>query len=172
MKNIVTVIALGALLTGCASVREREHVAHVDVLNYGIYSAKVTSNSPAPTVAIGKFDWASNARIVKATSTIDAKLGLRFGFDFQPTGEPDGSMITVTVVTIFPAPGLKNGDTAAKFAREAYKLDVPIGEPTTYFYTFEKDWEIVCGRWQFQVWYNGNKFAQQNFDVVSSSCHP
>ncbi len=172
MKNVVVVIAVGALLSGCAGVPGSRNVSHVDILNYGIYSAEVTSSSRAPSVAIGKLDWASNIRIVKTTSTIEAKLGLRFGFDYRPIGEPNGSIAAVTIVTIFPAPGLKNADTGATFARDSVKLDVGIGEPTTYFYTFEKDWELVCGQWQFQVWYDGNKLAQQNFEVVSPRCSP
>lgn len=170
MKNVLAAIAAGVLLAGCAGVPSGGNIVRADILNYGVYSADVTSSTKAPTVAIGKFDWASGSRVKKATSTIEAELGLRFGFDFEPVGEPDGSTVTVTVVTIFPAPGLKNADTGVTFARESYKLNVLVGKPTTYFYTFEKDWELVCGKWQFQVWYNGNKLAQQDFDVVSSRC--
>ena len=47
-----------------------------------------------------------------------------------------------------------------------YSRTKKIGETVYLGYGFENAWEIVPGKWTFEVWYQGKKLATQSFAVT------
>ena len=166
-RGVGSILALSVAASAGAQTQD---VTKVEILNYGLYAGERIRSEAAPSVTIGKFDELSGVKNIEITTVVPAQIGERFGFEFRPTGILNGEPIALTIVTNFPKPGLRNSETGNSSLHDVYDLKVNLGANTAYIYTFEKPWELVCGKWQFEIWYRSQKLAEQDFQVVSPSC--
>jgi hypothetical protein len=141
-------------------------ITNATVEDYGIYTAESLSKQAAPGTATGTVTPIDNITLAATTHTIPAQIGVRFGFHFTLSGEPDGATVTLHEVTIFPAPGLTNPSTQQTKAKSEFDWTAILGKTTFKGYTFQHDWELVPGTWTLQVWYQGRELAEQSFNVV------
>jgi len=49
--------------------------------------------------------------------------------------------------------------------RDVYELQSWIGQTYTS-YSFDEEWELIPGKWKFEVWHKGKKLCEQSFTVV------
>jgi len=160
------------LLVACATMlRAQTNGVRVDgatVSNPGIYSLSVMTDIPDPNTAAGIRHTVGDLTLVTRTTTIPARIGVHFGFYFTVNGASEGGNVQVRYVNRFPGPGLTNPGTGETTHEEEYSQDVAIGGSNYKGWSFDHDYELVPGRWTFEIWYGDRKIAEQSFDVVAA----
>jgi hypothetical protein len=143
------------------------------VLWAGTYSAQIVGTVDQPATAMGKTNKLGSIRKLETTTTIRAKLGVSFGFEYALLGEPAGGQAPIEIVVILPDPGFLNPADGKRTRRERWRPSPStLGGATIVGYQFEKDWEIIPGRWTFQIWQSDRKLGEQSFCVVVEEAPP
>ena len=116
-----------------------------------------------PTTASGTHNVVDNIELVQRTDHIPAIRGTRFGFRFIIKGSSQGQQIKIVRRNLVP--GLRNPKTGNIFYSYEYELAKNIGEETYAGYSFDENWELIPGKWTFQIFYEGRKLAEKTFNV-------
>ena len=118
----------------------------------------------APNTISGKANNVIASQLVQSTTTIKAAVGTTFGILVKLFGEPGGAVVTSHFRCIHP----KLTDPASGRSSETddWESPRPIGTPRYVSYTFDRDWELVAGRWTIQVMSDGKILAEKTFEVI------
>jgi hypothetical protein len=133
------------------------------VTEVGIYSARVVKTFDVPGVAGGTNQGLDSFTLVQATTNVPARIGTRFGFRYLIHGTPSNAPILLKMVGEHPP--LKDPQTGKTQSRDEYQLESWIGQTYTS-YSFDNEWELIPGKWKFEVWYDNKKLCEQSFTVV------
>lgn len=167
MRTLWAAVAFVVLAAGSAPA-EPPSVARAEIVWAGLYEAEVTGTVSQPHTAIGRTNQLSNIRKLRATTTVEGRLGVSFGLEYQLRGKPDGADVPITIVVILPKAGLRNPANAEPTYRERWRPSAQvIGGRTLVGYTLEHDWEVVAGLWTFEIWSEDEKLGEQAFCVVT-----
>lgn len=136
---------------------------NISIVDYGIYASdtyeKLSSHeSPTGWVTIQR-----NVRLLSKTDVVPATLGIKFGFRYEIKGELEGSH--VVILRTFKYPGLADRKSGKVFHETKLVQHGKVGHPSYIGYVFEKEWELVPGRWSFEISRDGNKLAERSFTV-------
>ncbi|MCB1451877.1 MAG: DUF3859 domain-containing protein [Nitratireductor sp.] len=134
----------------------------VDIGVYQIRKGEVTGNSATPTGEISAVD---EAMLLEPGTGITARIGLEFGFRYVVEGLPEGAPVELDFVQTYPAPGLQSPDGGAPQRSVRFRRTKTIGKTEYLGYGFEQDWEMVPGKWTFEVWQGESKLLFQTFEV-------
>ncbi|MDE2018105.1 MAG: DUF3859 domain-containing protein [Hyphomicrobiales bacterium] len=141
-------------------------VDRVQVVEYGIYTATVTSKVASPGTSSGTISLLGDIRHATTTTRIPVQMGEHFGYRYRVFGAPVGALADLTFVTVFPAPGLKKPGAAPKRS-DTYVAAKRIGAVSYTGYTLDHPWELLPGTWTFQIWDGGRKLAERKFTLVA-----
>jgi len=137
-----------------------------EITEYGIYKPgdffDVKYNSKAPTNLIKGYE---RTPPYKVTDLIPVELGLTFGFCYSISGIDNGNKIQIEWMVKHPKykPSSKNNKTSY-----SYFKTLNVENRVASFcpiYTFEKDWELVEGDWEFTVSYNSKALLNKSFST-------
>ena len=156
---------LGAVMGG-AFAQGAGKVDRIEIVEVGIYRAETATIESAPGTASRQHNKLSETRLVAPTTRVDAKIGVHFGMRYRVVGRPSGVSVKLTSITQYPAPGLKNPSAGNVQARGEHSLFATIAQINYRGYVFERDWELVPGKWTIELWDGNRKLASQAFDVV------
>lgn len=161
MKNLI-VIAFLAFAT--QSLAADTQVTGIEIVNFGIYAADITSTTPENS-GIGH-NVVTNQKLAARTATIPAQIGVHFGVECKVLGSPAGAQVTVRRVTRFPSVGLQR--PGAKEPTYVSERDVTklIGNVSYSDYSIDDSWEAIPGKWRLEFWIDGRKLAEQEFTLV------
>jgi len=146
---------------------EAQTVQKIVISDPGIYRFEVEKVDRTPDSVSTGFKTIRNVELVQKTERIPGVLGTSFGVRFEIVGEPQGTLVTLKLVTRFPAPGLRNPAGKVLLTSENDR-QFRIGEPTSRSYSFDEPWEIVPGIWTLEFWYEGKLVGAQKFEVVNA----
>lgn len=141
-------------------------VDRVTIIEKGIYLAEAAKDIEDKNVAAGATSVLNNVRLAKDTTTVPARVGTRFGFRAETDGSPIGAKVQLKVVIKYPEPGIINPNTHETTHRDEVIKTVALGGTRWTGYTMDDPWEVVPGRWTFEIWDGDRKLAEQNFTVV------
>ncbi len=102
---------------------------------------------------------------LKTARKIPATLGVRFGFDFEVAGLPP-EQVELRAVTIYPPIHRPDGSVAT-----SHEFPYPPFTPvdgrvaTTFGFGFDKDCELVPGKWTMQIWRGDNMVVEKTFEI-------
>jgi hypothetical protein len=169
--SILRVLAaiLALIVCGIApACAEPPSVARADVLWAGLYEAEVGGSIAQPDTAAGRTNELFNTRKLRATTTVEGRLGASFGLEYALIGKPAGASVPITIVVRLPKAGLKNPAKPERTYREQWvAAPKPIGSSNFVGYTFEHTWEVVPGLWIFEIWSDDQKLGEQSFCVLA-----
>lgn len=168
MKLLMTCLWLALGTTGVLA--QTLGLEKIEIIEPGIYAAAVSTRTEAPDSTIGSRSYLDTLHTATAlTTTIRPHVGLHFGFRFLIVGEPIGRQVTLTLVTNFPPPGLRQPTAAQAVQRDSYVQTARLGSESFIGYTFDETWEMVPGVWKFEIWdeHNHRKLAEQSFTVTA-----
>jgi hypothetical protein len=99
---------------------------------------------------------------------IPAKLGINFGFRFTMTGLPPMTNVSFRKVVTYPAMHLPDGTISKNYETIITFTTSAEGTVTNKVagYGFDHPFELVTGKWRFELWYGDHKLTEQVFDVV------
>jgi len=152
-----SVLAVGLLISATSAAAQE-----AQFLNVGIYSADDNGTTEVDEDGVGH-QLVKNERLALSTNTVPLKSGAMFGFQFKTTGVPEGAEIRVELH--YPAPGamppgaekpLLVSTDSVKASKGAYFESYSLSEP----------WEMLPGKWAFELWYGRKKLGEQDFTLV------
>jgi hypothetical protein len=163
MRTVLAMVALLFAMVGAQA--QAPTVTDAKIMQKGTLDAKVTDKTVAPGVVTGAIEQATYRFVTNATS-MEARKGVSFGFEYRLNGSPDGAKVTVRKVTIFPSPGIRNPKTGEVSMRSEYIETNTIGQRVLKAYNLDNDWEVVPGEWVQQVWVGEKKVAEEAFTLT------
>jgi hypothetical protein len=107
------------------------------------------------------------AEITNVTNRVSAKMGVSFGIAYQITNIPlkDGAIIEVERSITFPSMKKPDGSTVNSYSG-TIKLAVKNGRVAAQTgYTFEYNYELVPGIWEFALSFEHKTLCKQSFMV-------
>jgi hypothetical protein len=159
------VLAAVLLILGSTSVYGQK-VTGAEIVDYGILKkVKSEGTLDAPNTISGKVNNVMASQLVRSTTTIKAAVGTTFGIFVKLLGEPDGAVVTSHFRCIHPK--LTDPASARSSETDDWESPRPIGMPRYVSYTFDRDWELVAGKWTIQVLFDGKVLAEKTFDVIA-----
>ena len=160
-SRFLAIIALTTLTVGsCASVGGKAPAPNVKITEYGIYELNLVGaveNSDAPKSTVLQSD---TFRLVEKATTVKIAKGLSFGISYI-LDEPGSGSIEIVRKIVHP----QYYDPYSKRNLTEYvsKRTLKPGELDHQAYQLTEDFEMVAGKWSFQLWYAGQLLAQQTF---------
>lgn len=155
------------LLVNLSSIAhaQKVRVDRIDIIGKRIYQVTVGKLIPdkrAPTGVV-----ASVIKVTKSedTATLHARIGLEFGIQYVIVGSPKGALVPIRIVNVYPNQGLRNPKTHRIVRRVEFVRNKIVGDVIDAGYAFENGWEIVPGRWRFELWYKNRELVEQSFIV-------
>lgn len=137
-----------------------------ETLAFGTFTApKVSGYRRAATRNSPPADGVEKYRFDNFTSEIPMEIGKMFGIEYQINTKPKGRPIQITTIIRFPDPGLSD-PKGHNYLESKDTNFVEIGRPQLHGYGFDEDWELVPGKWVFEVWYKKAKLISKTFTVV------
>ncbi len=129
----------------------------------GLYATVIEGEREEQGATGGKVVVVSQISLIKETDTIQLRKGARFGFYITLHCEQEIEA-EIEILLIHPEffDPYKNEWTS----RSKTRMRIKSGRPRFYGYLFEEDYEMVSGYWIFEVFYNGNRYATQIFNVI------
>ena len=106
------------------------------------------------------------------TSTVPARVGIRFGTRFRVVGTPANQTTKLRSVWRFPEPGLRKPQTGTLYRQSIADTAAMIGAQGMRGYTFDAAWEILCGEWIQEVWFGERKLLSRTFTVEGCEGRP
>ena len=153
-------------LTSISGAAGAQSIQRIDITEYGIYRAHVTNEISALGTPTGTVALVNEIKLVQATTTVPARLGVSFGIRFKIVGRKGGS-VNLKMVTLIPQPGIRNPKTGNTSVRSEYLRTKKINSVHYSDYSFDSPWEIVAGKWTLEIWDGNRKLASQSFNVVA-----
>jgi len=141
--------------------QEKVHVTGAKVTEVGIYQAQVVTGET--NAARVKLQGLNEFKLLKNTTNVPARVGIRFGFRYEILGTPTNAPITLTIVGKHPP--IKNATTGKIETKDTYSLRSWIGKTYTSN-SLDEESDLVPGQWTFEVWHGGKKLCEQSFLVV------
>lgn len=160
MKKTPLVLLMVLAVCGVAVAAD---VTGATLTGSGIFSEKHRGVQTAPDTAAGFIYTASQPKLVRATDEVVAKRGTSFGIMYTINGEPTNA--TVPLVVRVHHPRMYNPETKETTRVGEYRTKAAIGGPNYDAYTFAHDWEMVPGKWTFEVSHAGRVLLTKSFNV-------
>ena len=162
----ILMLLLPLLFAPIGAHGEYVRVDRIDVVKKGIYVIETGKETPDANTPTGKIMAVTTVKNIESTSTIPARLGLEFGFQYVVVGEPSDANVSLDIVTIYPSQGLRDPSSQQPVHKSKYQRTKKIGDTVYLGYGFENAWEAEPGTWTFQIWYENRKMVDQSFSVV------
>jgi hypothetical protein len=135
----------------------------LDIIDYGIYSLRVTRRVEAPGDVSRERNVVSDVRLIRKEREIIAQPGRSFGYQFRIT-DPALAGRPIVLRTIYPR--LTNPETGHSATRQERVIRVRPGVPVYDGYRFDYRWEMAEGIWRFQIVIDGKVVSDQRFKIV------
>lgn len=181
MKRILslTLMALAALLALAplapasaakarpASAKKAEApkvaVTGAKVLEFGVYTSTVTKREKTATVVDGIKDRATDFKLVRKSTLVDAGLGTGIGMKYVLRGTPKGAMVNIDVVVRHPA--MVNPETKEPMTQSTATFERVIGQGEYAVWSFDTPGDLVPGEYVIELVFEGKVLAHKTFRV-------
>lgn len=164
---LITALVVGFEISFLVSPRaQTSRLDKIRIVERGAYSAEANlrPDTRSPTGAVNAF---RNIRLLSSSATILGKVGTNFGIQYMPEGEPKAASVELKIVIVFPSQGLRNPNTQATIQQTNFVARSLIGLTAFSGYQFDHDWEVVPGRWTFEIWHGERLLVEQHFCVYA-----
>lgn len=134
-------------------------------------TAPIASTTSAPGSPSGTVDNlnADTLKFTTRSNKIVARLGVQFGFKCTVSGLPASATINLRDVYSYPAIQKPDGTVSRGLENSSSRKTSPEGVLTVFIgYGFDQPFELVTGKWRFEVWYGDQKLAEQEYNVVKA----
>jgi len=165
MKYLV--VALGVLAFASPVRAQPVQVNGCKIVRAGLYATDEGSSASRDSNGVLIHSGMSTARLALSTTTIPAKAGVKFGFEYMLTGSPDAAKVTVRDELHYPAPGGMPPGASQPLLVAPSGDDASINRSFYSGYTLEEPWELLPGKWEFQIWLGNRELCSQEFKLTA-----
>jgi hypothetical protein len=135
----------------------------VTILEHGLYTADVKSEKLSPD-GVGE-TVIENICHYATTTTVPLKIGVRFGFRFRIDGLAAGETADLVKLVAFPT-AVKPPRGAALLSSFWRPMRAEGGKVHYTGYTLDYGWELMPGRWDFQVYRSDRRLGGMSFTLA------
>lgn len=153
-----------ALMMGPLPAADPVSVTRAELQEYGVFKEEVTGKTDNPTTVSGYINRTSSQKLVTSTDQIEGKLQVSFGITYVVEGRPKDGEIELSIKLSHPP--MTNPATGETSTVEENPAESTIGGPNYDGFTFEQPWEIVPGKWTFEVYHEGRLLLEKSFTVT------
>lgn len=146
-------------------------ISVAEIAGYGIFETRSSAKHSGFTRRAVAADAVTGVRFTEFTKEIPARQGLNFGFEYTINSTPRGGKIPIRSIIRFPEPGLQE-PSGKHYLESVEHKSVTIGERSLHGYGFDESWEVLPGKWVFEIWYKEARLIKQTFDVVPEMVVP
>jgi hypothetical protein len=150
---------------------QQPRVTSIEILEVGTYEARQVPKLAGGNGAPEQLQRTTDANITNSTTTVRARVGVRFGFRYRLIGEPLGGVVDLTLVVKYPSPGLRDPANSQPMAASEVPIRRTIGDIHHFGFTFENGWEVAPGIWTFEIWRGdpreGERLVEQEFQIIA-----
>lgn len=138
--------------------------------------AQAQQRQPAPvrveSISIQEFGRyergpADSMQLVERTQRIPARVGVAFGFSYVVEGPAAALPAELNFVIRLPQRG---GMLDPAVGRPVFTLEervsARIGATNITGYIMDREWKVVPGRWNLEIWAGGRKLGEKSFELV------
>ena len=159
--KFLAVAVLTALMLGsCASAGGKTSLPNVKITEYGIYQLNLVGTVENPDAPKSTVLQSDTFKLVERTTAIRMAKGLSFGISYL-LDEPGTRELEIVRKIIHPE--YFDPYSNRKLSEYVSKRTLKAGEPDHQAYQLTEDFEMVLGKWSFQLWYGDHMLAQQSF---------
>ena len=136
-----------------------------EILEYGIYIGSHDSSIPNSDAPTGNVLIGGSVKLVKQTVEIPARLKTQFGFRCVLHGKAEDRPVKLRLVYLFP----QMNDPSSGKKIDMWEADVlarPEDKKLYMLWDFTEAYELVPGKWTFQVFRGQEKILEKKFDVT------
>ncbi|GEM_PF-1396101 len=138
-------------------------VTGVKILEFGIYTSTVVQRIHAASVADGIKDRATDFKLVRKSTLVDARLGTSIGMKYILRGTPKDGHVTIEVGVVHPP--MVNPQTHETMTRSSANFERVIGQPEHAVWSFDTQADLVPGDYTIEIVSEGKVLAQKVFRV-------
>ncbi len=160
----LTVVSFAAFVLLWELATEQILVSHAEkgvISNYGLFRIPTTTVHDSQAVSLYEQRF-----LVANTDTIPAVIGTRFGFNYVITGEPRDGNVSIVKITKYPDPGMRRNDGLVH--ADTTRFSVSLNTLRYTGYRFDHDYELIPGKWQFEIWHDRKMLLSQAFVAVTT----
>ena len=139
------------------------------VTDSGEYTAETVEQVSAPgtTSGVSRRIDLNSVKFTTRSHEVVAKAGKRFGLKFTVSGLPGNTRITLRKVVTHPEIHKPDGTVSKGYVVNIGYTTSAEGELTgVEGYGLDLPYEIVTGKWRFEIWYGDHKLAEEEFNLV------
>ncbi|MBU1039894.1 MAG: DUF3859 domain-containing protein [Proteobacteria bacterium] len=138
-------------------------ITGVKVLEFGVYTSTVTKREKVASVVDGIKDRATDFKLVRKSTLVDAGLGTGIGMKYVLRGSPKGAAVNIDVVVRHPA--MVNPETKETMTQSTATFERVIGQGEYAVWSFDIPADLVPGEYVIELVYEGKVLAQKVFRV-------
>lgn len=134
------------------------------IIDYGIYENKFNQDVvKSNNVVAGVVKPSYSMEIIKKTYTIDAEIGIAFGFRFIQNKNSNFSKTQVKFCGEHPP--MKNPETCKVATKECFNYQLKPKKLQWHTYVIENNWELIPGNWKLFIEHDDKILAEKNFVI-------
>jgi hypothetical protein len=133
------------------------------VLEFGVYTSTVVSREKSPTVADGIKDRATDFKLVRKSTLVDARLGTSIGLKYVLRGTPKGATVSIEVAVTHPP--LVNPETGQSMTYSTATFERVLDQPEHALWSFDTPGDLVPGEYLIELVSEGKVLAKKVFRV-------
>jgi Domain of unknown function (DUF3859) len=161
-RYLAAMLTVAAVLCGSNA---RAQLQSIDVYEFGTYRSADSVEIGVTQKGIVRSQ-TSGIEQVEETRKVIARLGTQFGFRYRTVGAREGSAVPLTIIARFPKPGVLGRSAPVPVLADGYTEVTTAGKEDFLTWTFEMRSDLVPGIWTFEIWSDGKKLAEQNFEII------
>jgi hypothetical protein len=123
------------------------------------------TDEPAANTAAGRISEHEGARLLEATDRVKAKLGMSFGIRYRLDGVKDGEVTDLQMRTLHPPMQGPSGKPQTRSTASTVVDGAGGVAEGDVIYTLSEPFEVLPGRWTFQLLYKGSVILSKDFTV-------
>jgi hypothetical protein len=133
------------------------------VLEFGVYTSTVVSREKSPSVADGIKDRATDFKLVRKSTLVDARLGTSIGLKYVLRGTPKGATVSIEVAVTHPP--MVNPDTGQSMTYSTATFERVLDQPEHALWSFDTPGDLVPGEYLIELVSEGKVLAKKVFRV-------
>lgn len=140
-------------------------IESIEIINFGILTSDQEEKELSKASPAGYFLRPQQINFVNQTNKIEARKGLKFGIEYFIKGFTDDKDDAIFYCKI-SHPTMKNPETKEELNEVTERKINYVNERNFDYYHLESDWEIVKGKWTFEIIEDNKTLLKTEFDIV------
>lgn len=140
-------------------------IKSIEIINFGQLTTDPEEKEISKASPSGYFLRPKQINFVNQTTKLKAAKGLKFGIEYFIKGFSSNKEDAIFYCKI-SHPAMRNPETKVEI-REIIETKINyVNERNFDYYHFEFDWEIVKGKWVFEIFESKETHLTMDFDIV------